>query len=101
MTITKKDYLDLKPYWDFQRKKEYNKEMINFMADKFQGIVYNDFGLLHLDEMKELLWTRVDEREYENPKQGYVPKDPKYRFEWETNPHLPTGLLPYDKNFKR
>ena len=59
MTITKKDYLDLKPYWDFQRKKEYNKEMINCMADKFQGRVYNDFGLfpfLHFVCMKHLLY---------------------------------------------
>jgi hypothetical protein len=47
------------------------------MADKFEGRVYNDFGMVNLDEMKNLLWTRVKSEDYEEPKKGYVPKDPK------------------------
>ena len=46
--------------------------------------------------MKELLWTRVDPSHYEEPKDSYVPADPKYRFEWEGEANLPTYLLPYD-----
>ena len=67
MAITKKSYNELKEYWDYQRKVEYNKEMVNFMADKFKGRVYNDFGMVHIDEMKELLWLRVDPKDYEEP----------------------------------
>ena len=35
--ITNKSYKDLKEYWDFQRKKEYNREMVFGMADQFEG----------------------------------------------------------------
>ena len=98
MAITKQSYKELKEYWDYQRKKEYNKEMVHFMADKFKGRVYNEFGMVHIDEMKNLLWLRVDPKDYEEPKHGYVPADPKYRFEWEGGANLPTHLLPYDKD---
>ena len=33
---------------------------------------------------------------YDEPKSGYVPADPKYRFDWEAESNLPTYLLPYD-----
>ena len=96
MAISKKSYEELKEYWDYQRKIEYNKEMVYFMAEKFKGRVYNDMGMVHIDEMKNLLWLRVDPKDNENPKPGYVPADPKYRFEWEGEANLPTYLLPYD-----
>jgi len=70
------------------------------MAEKFEGRVYNDFGMVNIDEMKNLLWTRVKSEDYEEPKRGYVPKDPKLRFEWEGEAHLPTHLLPYDKDLE-
>jgi len=87
--ITKKDYEDLKEYWDYQRKVEYNKEVVYNMADKFEGRVYNDFGMVNLDEMKDLLWTRVKSEDYENPRKGWVPQDPKLRFEWEGEASMP------------
>ena len=96
MAISKKSYEEQKEYWDYQRKIEYNKEMVHFMAEKFKGRVYNDFGMVHIDEMKDLLWTRIDPSQYDEPKSGYVPADPKYRFEWEGEANLPTYLLPYD-----
>ena len=87
--ITKKSYEDLKEYWDYQRKIAYNKEMVFMMADNFEGRVYNDFGMVGIDEMKELLWTRVKPEDYEEPRKGWVPEDPKYRFEWEGPAHMP------------
>ena len=36
-----------------------------------------------------------------NPKRGYVPADPKLRFEWEGEGHLPTYLLPYDEDLEK
>ena len=68
MAISKQSYNELKEYWDYQRKVEYNKEMVYFMAEKFKGRVYNDFGMVHIDEMKNLLWLRVDPKDYEDPK---------------------------------
>ena len=98
MAVSKEEYKKLKEYFDFQRKVEYNKEMVHFMADRFEGRVYNDFGMVHIEEMKNLLWLRVDPNDYEEPKSGYVPADPKLRFEWEGDACLPTHLLPYDKD---
>ena len=89
MPITKKSYEELKEYWDYQRKVQYNKEVVHKMADHFQGRVYNDFGMVNLDDMKELLWTKVKSTDYEEPKKGWVPEDPKLRFEWEGPAYMP------------
>ena len=90
--ITKKSYEDLKEYWDYQRKIAYNKEMVFMMADSFDGRVYNDFGMVSLDDMKDLLWTRVRPEDYEEPRKGWVPEDPKLRFEWEGPAYMPKIL---------
>ena len=87
--ITKTDYKDKKEYWDFQRKKEYNKEMVFNMAESFEGRVYNDFGMVNLQDMKQLLWHRVKPEDYEEPRKGWVPEDPNYRFEWEGPAFMP------------
>ena len=90
--ITKESYKDLKEYWDYQRKIAYNKEMVFMMADSFEGRVYNDFGMVNLDDMKDLLWTRVRPEDYEEPRKGWVPEDPKLRFEWEGPAYMPKIL---------
>ena len=59
------------------------------MADQFEGRVYNDFGMVNLQDMKELLWHRVKPEDYEEPRKGWVPEDPKCRFEWEGPAHMP------------
>ena len=87
--ITKESYKDLKECWDYQRKIAYNKEMVLMMADNFEGRVYNDFGMVSLDDMKDLLWTRVRPEDYEEPRKGWVPEDPKLRFEWEGPAYMP------------
>ena len=87
--ITKESYKDLKEYWDYQRKIAYNKEMVFMMADSFEGRVYNDFGMVSLNDMKDLLWTRVRPEDYEEPRKGWVPEDPKLRFEWEGPAYMP------------
>tara|TARA_R110002072_G_scaffold252_1_gene1735 strand:+ start:85 stop:384 length:300 start_codon:yes stop_codon:yes gene_type:complete len=96
MAITKTDYIDKKEYWDFQRKIEYNREVIYFMADKFKHRVYNDFGMISIDELKKILWTRVQPEDYENPRKGYVPEDPKLRIEGEGDPYLPKIMIPHE-----
>ena len=87
--ITKEDYKDLKEYYDYQRKIAYNKEIVLSMADKFEGRVYNDFGMVNIKDMKELLWTRVKPEDYEEPRKGWVPQDENLRFEWEGQAQMP------------
>ena len=95
--ITKKDYEDLKEYWDYQRKVQYNKEVVFNMADSFEGRVYNDFGPVNLNDMKELLWSRVKSEDYEEPRKGWVPEDEKLRFEWEGPANMPDFEIPPPK----
>tara|TARA_Y100000004_G_scaffold17386_1_gene17946 strand:+ start:503 stop:805 length:303 start_codon:yes stop_codon:yes gene_type:complete len=97
MPISKESYKDLKEYWDYQRKVQYNKEVVHKMADHFQGRVYNDFGPVNLDDMKELLWTRVKSSDYEEPKKDWVPEDPSLRFEWEGPAYMPKLMNFKDK----
>jgi len=97
MPISKESYNDLKEYWDYQRKVQYNKEVVFNMADQFENRVYNDFGPVSLDEMKDLLWTRVKSEDYEEPRKGWIPEDPSLRFEWEGESHMPKYELPKPK----
>ena len=89
MAITKESYKDLKEYWDYQRKVQYNKEVVQNMADQFQGRVYNDFGQVDLQQVKNILWDRVSPNDYEEPRKGWVPEDPNLRFENEGSSHMP------------
>ena len=74
MAIPKQKYKELKEMYDFQRKKEYNKEKlrkaVDFMLDE-PDILFND------------IWGRMkDEDMIEIPK-GWVPKDDKLKIEGE------------------
>ena len=59
MSIQQKEYNDLKEYWDYQRKIQYNKEQIFAMANRFEGRTYNDLGPVHIDEVKKMLWDKL------------------------------------------
>ena len=74
MAIPKQKYKELKEMYDFQRKKEYNKEKlkkaVDFMLDE-PDILFND------------IWGRMkDEDMIEIPK-GWIPKDDKLKIEGE------------------
>ena len=91
MAIPEKEYYDLKEYWDFQRKKEYNREKVIKMCDSFGGKLYDQFGQVPLQEIKDTIWTRIPQSEYEEPPSDWVPEDPKYRLwneEWPPKPQL-------------
>ena len=98
MAISKQSYKNLKEYWDYQRKVQYNKEVVYKLAEGFEGRIYNDFGMVSLSEMKELLWTRVKSSDYEEPKEGWVPEDQKLRFDWEGPAYMPNIPGMYEKN---
>ena len=92
MPINKAEYNDLKEYWDYQRKVQYNKEVIHRMAEQFENRIHNEFGALSLDDIKDLLWSRIKSEEYEDPHTDWVPSEPTLRFEWETDPNMPKEL---------
>ena len=87
MSITKQSYTDLKEYWDFQRKIEYNKERLRDMTKEMTGRVYNQFGMIEEQELFDSLWCKLPQEAYENPPATYIPENESYRFEWEGEPN--------------
>ena len=79
MAIQPKEYNAQQEYWDYQRKIQYNKEQIFAIAERFKGRTYNDFGPVHIDEVKKMLWDKLPVEEYEDPPEDWIPEDPKYR----------------------
>ena len=73
VSIQPKEYKELKEYWDFQRKKEYNREQLQdaiLEVEKRTGI-----SALSFDE----IWSRVEEKDYQEAPNNWVPKDDKWR----------------------
>ena len=81
--ISKKEYEELKPYYDYQRKVAYNKEKIYEMAHKFDGRMFDTSGAVNPSDFGQHLWDRIPPEEYEEPPKDWVPKDEKYRIEGE------------------
>jgi|TARA_B100001964_G_scaffold236464_1_gene298220 hypothetical protein len=92
MTIKPEEYKDLKEYWDFQRKIEYNKEKLRLMTKEMTGKVYNQFGMLDENELFDSLWCKLPQEAYENPHPSWVPENETYRLwneEWPSKYQLP------------
>ena len=74
MAIPKQKYKELKEMYDFQRKKEYNKEKlkkaVDFMLDE-PDILFDD------------IWGRMKEEEMIEIPKGWIPKDDKFKIEGE------------------
>ena len=75
MTISKDEYIRLQPYWDFQRKKEYNKEQLKYACSHVASVDGNIFF--------EQMWVMFEEKDYQDPPLSWVPKDEKFRIEGE------------------
>ena len=74
MAISKEEYNRLKPYWDFQRKKEYNREQLEDAIKEVES--KTGFRIaLSFDE----IWSRLEEKDYQDPPNNWVPKDDKWR----------------------
>jgi hypothetical protein len=93
MAITKAQYEDMKEYWDYQRKVQYNKETIYRMAEQFENRVYSDFGAMPLENVQEILWGRIKSEDYEDPHKNWIPEDESLRFDWEDKPKERKGKL--------
>ena len=84
MAISETDYNNLKEYWDYQRKVEYNREKVFYMAERIAGNTYTEFGKLPLDEVQSILWSKIEPDVYDDPPRGYIPENPEYRL-WSEN----------------
>ena len=75
--ISLEEYKNLKEYYDFQRKKEYNPEQLEDAIEE----VAKRTGLtvLSFDEM----WSRLEEKDYQEAPNNWVPRDPKWRIQGE------------------
>jgi hypothetical protein len=75
--ISLEEYKNLKEYYDFQRKKEYNREQLEDAIEE----VAKRTGLtvLSFDEM----WSRLEEKDYQEAPNNWIPRDPKWRIQGE------------------
>ena len=72
--ITKEEYTKNKEYWDYQRLKEYNRELTRKEAEELCEHYDMD-----VDKMFELMWSEVDDDDYQTPVVGWEPKNIEYR----------------------
>ena len=83
--ITKEDYMAQKPYWDDQRKVEYNREkvlkgclnIINHFGETEDGFQLEQGALF------ERLWNEITPADYDEPDADWVPAKPELRIEGE------------------
>tara|TARA_Y100001934_G_scaffold126647_2_gene153844 strand:+ start:1871 stop:2194 length:324 start_codon:yes stop_codon:yes gene_type:complete len=83
--ISRKDYIEQKPYWDYQRKIEYNREkvlkgctnIINYFGETEDGFMLEEGALF------EKLWNEITPEDYDEPGSDWVPKDKRLRIEGE------------------
>ena len=75
MSITKESYQDLKPYWDFQRKIQFNKENIRAVAEQFENRAHNEFGAMSAKDLFEMFWHRCTQADYDEPHPNWIPED--------------------------
>ena len=74
MTIPKQKYKELKAMYDFQRKKEYNKEKLKKAID----IMFE-----HPEVIFEDLWAKMKENEMVDVPLDWIPEDDKLKIEGE------------------
>ena len=82
MTISKDKYDELKPYYDWQRTKQFNKDWCRAVVQKVFSLADSVIGEDE-NSATELLWVHMKEEEYQTPPKNYVPDDPKWRIEGE------------------
>lgn len=91
--VTKEEYKDLKEYYDYQRKVEYNRERVENIAEEYEGrIALPEIGMLSEKEIFDTMWNKIKPSDYDDPPQDWVPRYDNLRFEWELDPKLPKQL---------
>jgi len=85
MTISQEAYNDKKEYWDYQRKLEYNRELlIKQIQNIKKAHMVPNIQDIPDKEVFDMMWARVDDEDLEEPKNSWVPKNENYRLWNET-----------------
>ena len=99
MPITEKEYFQLKEYWDYQRKVEYNRELT---YEKMSLV----WALHEVDIMFDTVWNAVSPKMYLDPPSNYVPENPTLRLDgediekWRAIPHRFIPKEEYRKEYE-
>ena len=80
--ISKKEYKELKAYWDYQRKVEYNREVMRDEMNSAEESYHIE--LLDKEEHFDYLWNEIDPEDYVNPPKFWIPINEKYQIEGES-----------------
>ena len=97
MPITEQSYNDLKEYWDFQRKIQFNKEMVRHQIESIPGRMFDsEMNKYTDDQIFDLMWSRIEQDDFEEPPSSWVPKDDSYRL-WNEPPRYTHNELPKPK----
>jgi hypothetical protein len=80
--ISKKEYKELKAYWDYQRKVEYNREIMRDEINSAEESYHIE--LIDKDELFDYMWIQVDPEDYVDPPKFWIPIDEKYQIEGES-----------------
>ncbi len=80
--ISKKEYKELKAYWDYQRKVEYNREVMRDEMNSAEESYHIE--LLDKEELFDYLWNEIDPEDYVNPPKFWIPINEKYQIEGES-----------------
>ena len=59
MVISKQEYERLKEYYDFQRKKQYNREQLMYVCGHIMGIDQDDAGD---NDFFDEMWSKFEEK---------------------------------------
>ena len=80
MVISKEEYENLKEYYDFQRKKQYNREQLMYVCGHIMNIEQDEAdNNQFFDEM----WSQFEEKDYQDPPTQWIPRELKWRIEGE------------------
>jgi len=97
MAISEHSYNDLKEYWDFQRKLEYNREILKRNIQEFSPMKINpEMSHFNEDQIFDFMWARLDQDDYEDPPTEWTPKNEEYRL-WNESEPLKQLQLPKPK----
>ncbi len=80
--ISKKEYKELKAYWDYQRKVEYNREIMRDEINSAEESYHIE--LIDKDELFDYMWIQVDPEDYVDPPKFWIPINEKYQIEGES-----------------
>lgn len=88
MAIAEKKYKELKPYWDFQRKLEYNRELLKKQVVNVQTKYNFHHPEMSPDDMFTLLWDKITQNDLETPPKTWVPENDEFKL-WNELKQLP------------